>query len=64
MNPTPAELWLRDQTLRFNESLPAGPIEACWLPDPRLLPHYITNLVSCPSSVRFPEWFNVQYMVA
>ena len=64
MNPTPAELWLRDQTLRFNESLPAGPIEGCWLPDPRLLPHCVTNPVSRPSGARFPEWFDVRHTAA
>lgn len=64
MNPSPAELWLRDQALRFNEKLPEGLLQDAWLPDPRVLPHCVTNPVPCPPGIRFPEWFDVRHTAA
>ena len=61
MNPSPAELWLRDQALRFNETIPVGPVQDAWLPDPRLLPPCVNNPVHRPPGVRFPEWFDVRH---
>ena len=60
MNPSPAELWLREQTVRFNNGLPMGDIDSVWLPDPWLLPPCVTNSVARPLDVRFPDWFDVR----
>ena len=60
MNPTPAEQWCREQSLRFNNRIPDLPIEACWLSDPRYLGQSVNNPVARPASARSPKWFDVR----
>ena len=60
MNPSPAELWLREQSERFNGRLPDRPLPVTWLSDPRRLPRSPCNRVARPGFAAFPLWFDVR----
>jgi hypothetical protein len=60
MNPTPAEQWCRDQSVRFSGRIPDAPIESCWLSDPRFLGQSVNNPVARPAGARSPHWFDVR----
>lgn len=60
MNPSPAELWLREQSERFNGRLPDKPLPVTWLSDPRRLPRSPCNRVARPDFAAFPLWFDVR----
>ena len=61
MNPTPAEQWCRDQALCFNNRIPDGPIEECWLSDPQFLRQAVNNPVPRPAGAFAPHWFDVRH---
>lgn len=61
MNPSPAELWLREQAVRFCNRLPDQPLEATWLSDPRFLRRAANNPVARPDGACAPHWFDVKH---